>query len=81
MKWIPGQNNKLPLNCFFFRVDDDNKLLYEICFDDGRASAIYTTHTVDLADKGKFCKFLSLNRNAHRRKQRKLNCPFRSRTF
>lgn len=33
-------------------MSDENKPLYEICYNDDRASAIYTTHVVDLANKG-----------------------------
>lgn len=33
-------------------MTNDSKLLYELCFDDQRSSAVYTTHIVDLANKG-----------------------------
>lgn len=32
-------------------MTDDNKLLYDICYDDERSSAVYTTHVIDLANK------------------------------
>lgn len=33
-------------------MTDNDELLYELCFDDERSSAVYTTHIIDLANKG-----------------------------
>lgn len=39
----------------FYRSSTDGKeKLYSVCYDDDRASAIYSTHTIDLAGKGEF---------------------------
>lgn len=50
---------KSPLKLFirisFYRFTTDGKeKLYSVCFDDDRGSAIYSTHTIDLAGKGEF---------------------------
>lgn len=48
-------------------MTDNDKLLYELCYDDERSSAIYTTHIIDLANKGMSSPVFSehVNFNAH----------------
>lgn len=49
----------MTLNFFLFffgySITDEDELLFEICYDDDRTSAIYTTHIVNLANKSMRC--------------------------